>query len=116
MTVKTAAQDRNEQVIRRLYALAEGKSKDTPAFVSQFAEGGYFYDVGAGRKYYGKDIGVTVDVYATAFPDMHSIFPTMLSSWSSRSTARIMAISFCRQALLRPPESKCIPHAATFFI
>lgn len=71
MTVKTAAQYRNEQVIRRLYALAEGKSKDTPAFVSQFAEGGYFYDVAAGKKYYGKDIGVTVDVYATAFPDMH---------------------------------------------
>jgi hypothetical protein len=71
MTVKTAEQDRNEQVIRRLYALAEGKSKDTPAFVSQFADGGYFYDVGAGKKYYGKDIGVTVDVYATAFPDMH---------------------------------------------
>jgi ketosteroid isomerase-like protein len=71
MTVKTAEQDRNAQVIRRLYALAEGKSKDTLAFVSQFAEGGYFYDVGAGKKYYGKDIGVTVDVYATAFPDMH---------------------------------------------
>jgi ketosteroid isomerase-like protein len=71
MTVNTTAQDRNEQEIRRLYALAEGKSKDTPAFVSQFAEGGYFYDVAAGKKYYGKDIGVTVDVYATAFPDMH---------------------------------------------
>jgi ketosteroid isomerase-like protein len=71
MSVKTTKQDRNEQVIRRLYALAEGKSKDTPGFVSQFAEGGYFYDVGAGKKYYGKDIGLTVDVYAAAFPDMH---------------------------------------------
>jgi hypothetical protein len=33
MSVKTAEQDRDEQVIRRLYALAEGKSKDTAAFV-----------------------------------------------------------------------------------
>jgi len=71
MSVKTAEQDRNEQVIRRLYSLAEGKSKDTPTFVSQFSDGGYFYDVGAGKKYYGKDIGLTVDVYAAAFPDMH---------------------------------------------
>ena len=51
MSAKTAEQDRNEQVIRRLYSLAEGKSKDTPAFVSQFSAGGYFYDVGAGKKY-----------------------------------------------------------------
>jgi SnoaL-like domain len=62
---------RNEQVIRALYSHAEGKSKDTPKFVSLFADGGYFYDVGAGKKYYGPDIGVTVDVYAAAFPDMH---------------------------------------------
>jgi hypothetical protein len=89
MSVKTAEQDRNEQAIRRLYSLADAKSKDTPAFVAQFSEGGYFYDVAAGKKYYGKDIGLTVDVYAVAFPDMHrsstaSTFPTTSSSWSSR--------------------------------
>ena len=39
-----------------------------------FGNGGYFYDVGAGKKYYGRDIGVTVDNYATAFPDMHRDF------------------------------------------
>lgn len=71
MTVKTPEQDRNEKVIRKLYSLAEAKSKDTPRFVSMFADGGYFYDVAAGKKYYGADIGVTVDIYATAFPDMH---------------------------------------------
>ena len=42
MSVKTAEQDRNEQVIRRLYSLDEGTSKDTPKFVSQFSEEGYF--------------------------------------------------------------------------
>ena len=71
MSVKTTVQDRNEQLIRRLYSLAEAASKDTPQFVSMFADGGYFYDVAGGKKYYGPDIGATVDVYAAAFPDMH---------------------------------------------
>lgn len=70
MSVKRSEQDRNEQLIRHLYHLAEAASKDTPKFVSLFAGGGYFYDV-AGEKYYGSDIGSTVDVYAAAFPDMH---------------------------------------------
>jgi predicted ester cyclase len=68
---KTAEEQRNATAIRELYGFAEATAKDTPKFVSMFAEGGYFYDVGAGKKYYGKDIGYTVDVYATAFPDMH---------------------------------------------
>jgi hypothetical protein len=69
--VKTVAEKNNAAVIRELYGSAEAVAKDTPKFVALFAEGGYFYDVGAGKKYYGRDIGYTVDVYATAFPDMH---------------------------------------------
>lgn len=61
----------NEEIIRRLYALAEGETKDTAAFVSMFTEDGYFLDVPAGQKYYGADIGAPVEVYAAAFPDMH---------------------------------------------
>jgi SnoaL-like polyketide cyclase len=71
MPTLTSQETRNEQAIRTLYSLADGRSKDTPRFVSQFGDGGYFYDVAAGKKYYGADIGYTVDVYATAFPDMH---------------------------------------------
>jgi ketosteroid isomerase-like protein len=71
MSIKTPAQEGNEQLVRRLYHLAEATSKNTSGFVSLFAEGGYFYDVAGGQKYYGSDIGLTVDVYATAFPDMH---------------------------------------------
>jgi ketosteroid isomerase-like protein len=71
MNIKQSERDRNEQLVRHLYHLAEATSKDTPQFVSLFAEGGYFYDVAGGKKYYGNDIGLTVDVYATAFPDMH---------------------------------------------
>jgi ketosteroid isomerase-like protein len=69
--MQISEETRNEQLVRTLYSLADAKSKDTPRFVSQFADGGYFYDVAAGKKYYGADIGYTVDVYATAFPDMH---------------------------------------------
>src|ERR1700688_2332378 len=59
----------NEEFIRNLYKVAE--VKDVSGFVNLFADDGYFYDVSAGQKYYGQDIGKTVDVYARAFPDMH---------------------------------------------
>jgi hypothetical protein len=71
MNAKTAEQVRNEQVVRSLYGLAEGNAKDTSKFVSTFTDDGYFYDVAADKKYFDRDIGATVDVYAAAFPDMH---------------------------------------------
>src|SRR5258705_7759651 len=67
--MKTTSISTNEKVIRELYRTAE--VKNTKAFVSLFTDDGYFWDVSAGVKYYGSDIGKTVDVYATAFPDMH---------------------------------------------
>ena len=71
MGSRTPEQERNEKVVRELYHLAEATSKDTAKFMSLFAEGGRFYDISAGKKYYGSDIGLTVDIYAAAFPDMH---------------------------------------------
>ena len=59
----------NENLIRKLYAVAE--LKDSSGFASLFSDDGYFWDVSAGAKYYGPDIGKTVDVYATAFSKMH---------------------------------------------
>ena len=44
-----------KKMIREVYRTAE--VKDTKAFVSLFADDGYFWDVSAGIKYYGKDIG-----------------------------------------------------------
>ena len=67
--MKTASISTNEEVIRELYRTAE--VRDTKAFVSLFTDNGYFWDVSAGIKYYGSDIGKTVDIYAQAFPDMH---------------------------------------------
>jgi hypothetical protein len=43
MSGKTAEEARNEQVIRSLYAPAEGNVKDTSKFVSMFTDDGYFY-------------------------------------------------------------------------
>src|SRR5712672_1790203 len=74
---KTGQEQTNAAVIHELYASAEAAAKDTPTFVSLFAEEGYFYDVAAGKKYYGKDLGNVVDVYASAFPDMHRELYTM---------------------------------------
>jgi ketosteroid isomerase-like protein len=59
----------NEAVIRALYEAAE--VKDVEQFKSLFTEDGYFYDVSAGVKYRGEELGQTIDIYATAFPDMH---------------------------------------------
>jgi ketosteroid isomerase-like protein len=59
----------NEAVIRALYEAAE--VKDVEQFKSLFTEDGYFYDVSAGVKYRGEELGRTIDIYGTAFPDMH---------------------------------------------
>lgn len=59
----------NKQIILELYRRAE--VQDAAGFVAMFAPDGYFADISAGQKYVGADIGKTVDIYATAFPDMH---------------------------------------------
>jgi ketosteroid isomerase-like protein len=80
MKAQTPQEAANERTIRKLYSFANGATKDTPAFVAMFGSGGYFYDVGAGKKYYGQDIGVTVDIYATAFPNMHRDFISLYTA------------------------------------
>lgn len=67
--MKTPTNSDNEKVIRELYRVAE--IQDSKAFNALFTEDGYFWDVSSGTKYYGNDIGNTVDIYAKAFPDMH---------------------------------------------
>jgi ketosteroid isomerase-like protein len=67
--MKTPSNSEIEKVIRELYRVAE--IQDSKAFTAMFTEDGYFWDVSAGLKHYGSDIGSTVDNYATAFPDMH---------------------------------------------
>lgn len=60
----------NEQVIRMVYAVAE--EQDVETFVSLFTEDGTFTDESAGHTYRGRnEVGIPVEVYAKAFPDMH---------------------------------------------
>lgn len=72
INMKTASISTNEKVIREVYRTAE--VRDTKAFVSLFTDDGYFWDVSAGVKYYGNDIGKTVDIYSKAFPICIVIF------------------------------------------
>lgn len=61
----------NEAMIRQLYTLAEGKTKDSARFASMFTDDGYLWNVSGGEKLYGKEIGNLVDGFASAFPDIH---------------------------------------------
>ena len=61
----------NEEIVRSGYAAAEGGVNDVKTFVSLFTADGVILDVASGTEYRGKDLGRMVDVFATAFPDMH---------------------------------------------
>ena len=62
---------RNLELVKELYAAAEADVNDIKAFMSKFADDGYFYDVSAGKKYRGNELGDVVAIYHEAFPDMH---------------------------------------------
>ena len=62
MTAKEAA-------IRNAYQVAE--NKDVDGCIRCFTETGTFTDESIGVTYRGEELGRTVEVYATAFPDMH---------------------------------------------
>jgi steroid delta-isomerase-like uncharacterized protein len=60
----------NEKIIREAYQIAE--EKDVAGWVAAFTEDGTFTDESIPYTYRGPDeLGKTVEVYATAFPDMH---------------------------------------------
>jgi ketosteroid isomerase-like protein len=60
----------NEEAIRKAYQLAE--DKDIQGWVNSFTEDGTFTDESIGVTYRGpNELGRTVEVFATAFPDMH---------------------------------------------
>ena len=76
MEVKTATTEsdllskENESIIRNLYAVAE--TQDSKKFAQLFTADGTINDTAAGVIYKGYDgIAKELDVYSTAFPDMH---------------------------------------------
>ena len=60
----------NEQIVRRAYQIAE--DMDMAAWAAAFTEDGTFTDESIPHTYRGPaELGLTVEVYAKAFPDMH---------------------------------------------
>lgn len=60
----------NEAAVRNAYLVAE--NKDVAGWVNCFTNDGTFTDESIGVTYRGpRELGRTVEIYATAFPDMH---------------------------------------------
>ncbi|WP_255517631.1 nuclear transport factor 2 family protein [Herbaspirillum sp. SJZ107] len=61
----------NEEIIRELYAVAEGASLNLERFVALFAEDGYFLDMSSGQKWTGAEVRQPLEGLASTFPDFH---------------------------------------------
>ena len=67
--MSTETISKNEQLIRKLYQVAE--EQKIQEFVDMFTPDGVFVDYSINKEYRGAEIGRTVEVYAASFPDMH---------------------------------------------
>ena len=61
----------NEDLVRELYACAEGDRQDYVRFVSLFADDGYMQNMSSGPKLRGQAIGEALSALSSAFPDIH---------------------------------------------
>lgn len=61
----------DHNMIRDLYAAAEGETLDLVKFVSFFADDGYVRNVPAEMEFRGQDIALVASGMAAAFPDIH---------------------------------------------
>ena len=59
----------NETLVRNAYDRAE--VKDIPGWAAAFTEDGTFTDMSTGVTYRGETLGDLVEIYGTAFSDMH---------------------------------------------
>lgn len=62
---------RNIEVIRELYAAAEGRTLDPDKFVSCFSDDSYVRNIPAGLEFRGENIALVASGMAAAFPDIH---------------------------------------------
>lgn len=61
----------NEDIIKELYAAAEGHGTDPDKFVSMFSPDGYMRDMPSGTEFRGAAIGESIAGFVSAFPDAH---------------------------------------------
>jgi ketosteroid isomerase-like protein len=59
----------NQELVRNTYKIAE--VKDIPGWVNAFSGDGTFTDMSTGVTYCGETLGDLVEIYGTAFSDMH---------------------------------------------
>jgi ketosteroid isomerase-like protein len=59
----------NEKFVRNVYQIAE--DMDIPGFIALFTDDGTFTDESIDVTYRGADVAKPVEIYKTAFPDMH---------------------------------------------
>lgn len=59
----------SQTLIRKAYELAA--AKDIPGWVNALTQDGTFTDMSTGATYRGETLGDLVEIYATAFSDMH---------------------------------------------
>ena len=76
----------NEELVRELYAAADGRGKDIAKFLSFFSDEGYMCDIPSGLKLHGPAIGDAIEAFARAFPDVHrELFDIYVAdSWRER--------------------------------
>jgi SnoaL-like polyketide cyclase len=61
----------NEEIIKELYAAAEGHGTDAAKFTSMFSEEGYMRDMPSGKEFRSEAIGESIAGFVSAFPDVH---------------------------------------------
>ena len=61
----------NEDIVRGLYAVAEGTSLQLDKFVAAFAEDGYMLDVPTATRLQGQAMATSLAGLTAAFPDIH---------------------------------------------
>ncbi|MEU3984527.1 ester cyclase [Streptomyces sp. NPDC026672] len=61
----------NEEVVRRAYEFAEGKSTSVPGWRDSFTEDGVFANHATGQSFSGESLGVVVEEMVKGFPDVH---------------------------------------------
>lgn len=70
-TLPGTSMSTNEEIIRELYAVAEGASLNLDRFVALFAQDGYFLDMSSGQKWTGAEVRQPLEGLASTFPDFH---------------------------------------------
>lgn len=104
----------NEQIIREVYAAAEGASLDPNRFASLFHDDGYFLDQASGMRWTGDEVRQPIQGTASAFPDMRR---ELLSFYSAGDAVIVeLRLQGTHQGDLMTPNGVVPPTGESFDI